>query len=86
MAVWEGAPALCKMVSSGEVLTWILCLILGAVLKDTCSLGRENLRPLMRTIKALNSVYLNEGHNLISEMEEGGGRIPVFIYVSTSCP
>lgn len=90
MAVCEGAPALFRSVSSGKVLTWILCLTLGAGLRDTCSLGRGNLRPLTRMISALNSLYLNEGHNevasFISEMEEGGGRMPVVIYVSTLCP
>lgn len=35
VAVCEGASALCRMVSSDEVLTWILCLVLGAVLRDT---------------------------------------------------
>lgn len=88
MAVCKGAPALCRMVSSGKVLTWMLCLVLGAVLRDACSLGRGNLKPLMRMIRALNSIYLNEGHNevasFISEKEEGADGIPVFIYVRTS--
>lgn len=90
VAGWEGAPALCRMVSSGKALNLILCLILGAALRDTCSLGRGDLRSLLRTIRALNSIYLNEGHkevaSFISEMERGGGGISVLIYVSTSCP
>lgn len=90
MAVCKRAPALCRMVSSAKVLTWMLCLVLGAVLRDACSLGRGNLKPLMRMLRALNSIYLNEGHNevpsFISEKEEGAVRIPVFIYVRTSCP
>lgn len=90
VAVCKGAPALCRTASSGKALTWILRLTLGAGLRDTCNLGRGNLRPFMRTIRALNSTYLSEGHNevasFISETEEGGGRMLVFINVSTLCP
>lgn len=74
MPVCKGAPALCRTVGSDKVLAGILCLALGA--GDTCSLGRGNLRPLMRMIRALKGIYLNEGCNevvsFISEGEEGG--------------
>lgn len=75
MVVCEGAPALCRTVSSDKVLTWILRLVLGAVLRDIYSLGRGNLRPLMRMIRALNCIYLNEGRKEVASFVSETGRI-----------
>ena len=43
---------------SDKVLTWILCLVLGAALRDAYRLRRENPRPLVRMIRALNNISL----------------------------
>lgn len=47
---------------SGKVLTCISCLVLGAALRDAYRLSRQNPKPLMRMIRALN-IFLKEGHN-----------------------
>lgn len=60
---------------SGKLLTWILCLVLGAALRGAYGLRTENPRLLVRMIRALNNISLKEGHNEVVFFISETGRL-----------
>lgn len=68
-----------------EVIQLKFCLVLGAALRDSYRLRRENPRPIVRMIKTLNNFSHKEGQDeiiiFILEMRRLRGRIDNSVYI-----